>query len=290
VTALALGLMLAVAASVALNGSYLLQHAGSSELPAVDPRHPLRTFQGLLGEPLWLAGLALGMSGWALHVAALTKAPLSLVQAFVAGGLALTVPAARRWLKRPIGSREAMAVVAMAVALAVLTLGVGTAPAARSPDLGPALIFLCFAAVLPLGLALLGARLGRTVLLAAAGGAFYGGADLAIKVLTGTYSDHGLAGVFGSPWLAGAALLTAGAFFAFQRSLQGEHPVTAIAVMTAGTYVVSILGGLVLLHDPLGNAPLLDVVHALALVAVVGAAWVLSRAQAELADSVAVTA
>jgi hypothetical protein len=290
VTALALGLTLAVAASVALNGSYLLQHAGSAELPAVDPRHPLRTVGGLFAEPLWLAGLALGMSGWALHVAALTKAPLSLVQAFVAGGLALTVPAARRWLKRPIGAGEAMAVVAMAVALALLTLGMGTAPATRSPDLGSALAFLCFAALLPLGMALGGARFGRPALLAAAGGAFYGSADLAIKVLTSVYSGHGVEGVLGSPWLAAAALLTAGAFFAFQRSLQGDRPVTAIAVMTAGTYVVSIAGGLVLLHDPLGDAPLLDALHAVALIAVVGAAWVLSRAQAELVDVAAVKA
>jgi len=79
VTALALGLTLAVGASLALNGSYLLQHAGSAGLPAVDARHPLRTMGGLLTAPLWAGGLVLGMTGWALHVAALTRAPLSLV-------------------------------------------------------------------------------------------------------------------------------------------------------------------------------------------------------------------
>jgi len=35
-----------------------------------------------------------GLAGWALHVGAMRDAPLSLVQAFVAGGLALTVPMA----------------------------------------------------------------------------------------------------------------------------------------------------------------------------------------------------
>lgn len=289
-TALAVGLSLAVGASLALNGSYLLQHAGSAELPAVDARHPLRTFGGLLAQPLWLAGLVLGMSGWALHVAALTKAPLSLVQAFVAGGLALTVPAARHWLKRPIGPGEALAVVIMAVALAALTMGVGGTPATDAPAAGPALVFLGFAALLPFCLALLGARLGRPDMLAAAGGAFYGGADLAIKVLTGAYAAHGLDGVLRSPWLPVAVLLTAAAFFAFQRSLQGDHPVTAIAVMTAGTYVVSIAGGLLLLHDPLGRGALLGLLHLLALAAVVGSAWVLSRSQAELADAAAVGA
>jgi uncharacterized membrane protein len=84
-------------------------------------------------------------------------------------------------------------------------------------------------------------------------------------------------------WLPIAAVLTAGAFFAFQRSLQGASPVTAIALMTAGTYVTSIVGGLVLLDDPLGSGTALSLVHAAALAVVVGAAWLLSRSQAELA-------
>ena len=282
-TALALGLTLAVGASLALNGSYLLQHAGSAGLPAVDARHPLRTMGGLLTAPLWAGGLVLGMTGWALHVAALTRAPLSLVQAFVAGGLALTVPAARRWLGRAIGGAEALAVAGMALALVALTMGVATGPVRGEPGALAAVAFLVPAAALPAALGLLGARLGRFDLLAAAGGALYGAADLAIKVLTGVYTAGGLAGVAGSAWLPIAAVLTAGAFFAFQRSLQGASPVTAIALMTAGTYVTSIVGGLVLLDDPLGSGTALSLVHAAALAVVVGAAWLLSRSQAELA-------
>ncbi|HEX6737408.1 MAG TPA: hypothetical protein VF310_03945, partial [Vicinamibacteria bacterium] len=148
-TALAIGLTLAVAASLALNGSYLLQHAGSAGAPAVDPLHPLRTLAGLFGAPLWLAGLALGMSGWALHVAALAHAPLSLVQAFVAGGLALTVPAARRWVGRPVRGGEGPAVIAMAVALAALTLGLHAPAASVVPGAAAAAAFLAPAALLP---------------------------------------------------------------------------------------------------------------------------------------------
>jgi hypothetical protein len=289
-TALALGLTLAVGASLALNGSYLLQHAGSAGLPAVDPRHPLRTFAALLGAPLWLGGLVLGLSGWALHVAALARAPLSLVQAFVAGGLALTVPAGRRWLGRPIAGVEALAVVGMGIALAALTLGVEAPATGRAPATGAALAFLVPMTVLPAALGAAGARLGRPDLLAAAGGAFYGGADLAIKVLTSIYGAQGLHGVVRSPWLVAAAVLTAGAFFSFQRSLQGARPVTAIALMTAGTYVVSIGGGLALLHDPLGAGVPLRLLHALALAVVIGAAWVLARSQAELSQATGVRA
>src|SRR5437763_334148 len=152
-TALSVGLTLAVIASLALNGSYLLQHAGSIRVPIVDPRHPIGTFVSLLTAPLWFAGLVLGLTGWALHVAALTRAPLSLVQAFVAGGLALTVPAARRWLRRPLGRREGLSGAGMALALGVLPLGIGSHSAHITPS-GPAAVALVVvAAAVPAGLA-----------------------------------------------------------------------------------------------------------------------------------------
>ena len=61
--------------------------------------------------------------GWALHVGAMREAPLSLVQAFVAGGLALTVPMAAFGLgrRRPRARRGAAAL--MVVALVLLALG-----------------------------------------------------------------------------------------------------------------------------------------------------------------------
>src|ERR1700704_3421346 len=92
--ALAIGLGLAVLASLALNGSYLLQHAGSQGAPPIDARRLGPALRGLLRSRLWMAGL----TGWALHVAALSQAPLSLVQAFAAGGLALVGPVGARAL------------------------------------------------------------------------------------------------------------------------------------------------------------------------------------------------
>src|SRR2546423_1664510 len=82
------GLVLALAASVALNGGFLLQHAGSRTSIAVSPRHPVATLSSLLRSPLWSAGTALGLGGWAVPVAALARAPPSLVHAVVGGGVA----------------------------------------------------------------------------------------------------------------------------------------------------------------------------------------------------------
>jgi drug/metabolite transporter (DMT)-like permease len=276
VSDLVLGLGMALLASVALNAGFLLQHAGSTRAPGISVRRPLASVRGLLASPLWLAGLGLGLGGWALHVDALAHAPLSLVQAFVAGGLALTVPAARRWLGEPVARREALAVVVMALALAVLAVGAGGGSAhlhyshaALWAWSGGAVLLAALAVAAP-------AAERRPEALGLAGGVLYGAADTAIKALTSAWS---------APWVALAAAATVGAFFCFQRGLQLGRAVPVIALMTAGTYVVSILAGVVVFHDPLGHGLLGKPAHALAFAAVVATAWVLAPAQTGLADS-----
>src|SRR3954447_5724922 len=124
-SALIVGLVLAVLASLALNGSYLLQHAGSRGAPSIDLRRPLITVRGLLRSRVWLVGTAAGALGSVLHIAALATAPLSLVQAFTAGGLVLTVPVAARAFGQRLERRELVAVAVLVTALALLGLGAG---------------------------------------------------------------------------------------------------------------------------------------------------------------------
>jgi hypothetical protein len=275
----ALGLALALGAAVALNGSYLMQHAGSAGAIAVDVRRPLATLASLLRSPLWTLGALVGLSGWALHIGAMREAPLSLVQAFVAGGLALTAPMAAIGLRRRPGRDERRALAAMVLALLLLALGLRGGGAHERFS---AIALGAWIAALAAIAGLLAARAGaarRPEALGLAGGLLYGAADLALKAATGLHA----AALLRSPWPAVALAATIGAFFAFQRALQGERPVAVIALMTAGTNVGSILGALVVLGEPLGRTPQLAVLHALAFVLVLAAAWRLAPAQARLA-------
>ena len=276
--AIAAGLALALAASLALNTGFLLQHGGAAEAPAVNPLKPVATIAGLLRERIWLMGLVLGLTGWALHVAALARAPLSLVQAFVAGGLALLAPIATRWFGHRLSRAEAVAVAAMALGLAALALGAHQPHEGALPGASLA-IFLAACAVTAGAVA----WSRGAAALALAGGLLYGGADTAIKALTIVDARSGLGAALSSPWLAAAALLTAGAFFAFQRALQLGRPVAAIALMTAATYAVSIAAGLTLLSEPVGHGAI-GIAHLLAFGAVIAAACVLAPAQARIAD------
>jgi hypothetical protein len=273
------GVMLAIAAAVALNASYLMQHAGSSGTAAVDPRRPLGTLASLLRSPAWAAGGAVGVTGWALHIGAMREAPLSLVQAFVAGGLALSAPMAAIGLRRRPAPGEAQAVALMVLALVLLSIGLGGGGRHATFD-GVALgAWLAGLAALAAILAAAPGGPRRPLALGLAGGLFYGAADLALKAVTGL---HGAGAIATSPWLGAGLVCTIAAFFAFQRGLQADRPVAVIALMTAATNVSSIAGAFVVFGDPLGRTPLLAAAHALAFALVFVAAWRLAPAQAGL--------
>jgi hypothetical protein len=276
------GVLLAIAAAVALNASYLMQHAGSSATAAIDARRPVATLVALLRSPIWAAGGAVGLTGWGLHIGALREAPLSLVQAFVAGGLALTAPMAALGLRRRPARGETQAVALMVLALALLSIGLAGGGRHASFDrlaLAAALaVLVCGAAVL----AVLVDGERRPLALGAAGGLLYGAADMALKAVTGL---HGAGAIVSSPWLYAALASTVGAFFAFQRGLQSSRPVAVIALMTAATNVSSIVGAFVVYGDALGRTPLLAGAHALAFGLVIFAAWRLAPAQAELVEA-----
>ena len=275
---LLLGLSLALVGSVALNASYLIQHAGSVMAPAIAFRHPLRTLGLLLRSRLWLAGGIVGITGWAISIAALTQAPLSLVQAFLIGGIALLAPVAVRTLGQRLTPRELAGISLVLFALLVLLVGRGTV--GIHSHFHNAALGIYLTGSVCAGACLLLLRQRRTQMLAAAGGILYGAADVSITALTGLASHHGLAGALTSPWLIAAIVASVSAFFCFQRALQSGRPIPVIALMTAGNNIVSIIGGLAVFGDPLGHRPAIMLVHLAAFVLIVIAAWLLAPAQA----------
>jgi multidrug transporter EmrE-like cation transporter len=278
--ALAGGLGVAVLAASALNVSYLMQHVGSASAPRITARHPVRTLRGLLRSRLWIAGLAFGLTGWGLHIGALSLAPLSLVQSFGAAGLVLAALASVRVLGERLSSAERAGICLLVVALASLSLG-----ARATPSAGPSVAmfgFLAIAAAVAAAVVGLGGHARRPYMLGAAGGVLYGAADTATKAATGVASHSGVAAAVVSPTALTIALLNIGAFFCFQRGLQSGIALPVIALMTAGTNVVAILGGVAVFGDPLGPGAGLTAAHLAAFVLVCAAGWLLAPAQARM--------
>ena len=257
--ALGLGLLIAVLASVALNASYLMQHAGSSSAPEIDVRRPVLTLSGLFRSPWWAAGALLGIIGSVGHGAALYGAPLTLVQVFAVGGLVLTVPVAAWLFRQRLSRRDGWAVAALIAALATLAIGATPSAVAVVPVGALVVALVAAAAVAGLIVAQPGAR-RRAVALGAAGGILYGAGDAATKALA-VVAHTGLLAALASPWLAVYVLIGAGGFACFQRGLQIGPVVPVVVMMTAATGVVAIAIGFLAFGEPLGATPVLALAH-----------------------------
>jgi hypothetical protein len=247
---LLLGLALALISTAALSYGAYRQHSASGALPVLSLRHPVRSLTSLFTSWRWLAGFLIGISGWALYIAALKFAPLSLVQATSAGGVGLL--ALLVWLGGTALARQERVAVAVSVAgllLLGLSLPAGAAPAASLTWQAP-LAWVLVSVLLAGVAALPAARVLRPGAgLAAAAGLFYSAGDVATKAaVDGTHP----ALLFWGLLLACHGL----AFVCLQLSFQRGTALATAGVSTLLTNMLPILAGLTVFaeHTPGGLA------------------------------------
>jgi hypothetical protein len=85
---LELGLCLALVSAITVNWAYAREHDAAAELPELTFSHWRESLRLLLGARAWVRAFAVETVGFLLYVAALWLAPLSLVQAVAASGIA----------------------------------------------------------------------------------------------------------------------------------------------------------------------------------------------------------
>jgi uncharacterized membrane protein len=103
---LVIGLVLALLTAAAFNWSWVAQHTITSQLPRLTIRRPWWSLGVLFGHRRWLFAFLVGVAGWGFYIVAVHLAPLSLVQAVSAGGIALLAVFAQRALGEPLPRRE----------------------------------------------------------------------------------------------------------------------------------------------------------------------------------------
>jgi hypothetical protein len=118
-----IGLALSLASAAALSWGFVIQHGAAASLPTLTLRRPLWSLGRLFGARRWLFGFVLGLAGWGLYVGALALAPLALVQAVSAGGIALIAA-----LSGPVSDLERAAVGLAVLGLVLLALSLVGAP------------------------------------------------------------------------------------------------------------------------------------------------------------------
>ena len=116
-----------------------------------------------------------------------------------------------------------------------------------------------------------------------AAGLFYGALDSSTKGLADLVRSGGLAADDPLALLLVAVGCGGAAFFCFQRALQTNRPLTAIAVMEAGATGGGVMAGFIAFGDSLGRRPAIELLPPGRFVGVGIAAWSLAPAQTRLA-------
>jgi len=254
--AVGVGLFCALLSALGTNLAFLLKYKGAVAAPDVNMRHPLRSAADLFRSKWWSIGWGVAVVAFALHVAALTLAPLSVAQAVLAAGLVFLAVLAERFFGFKLGRRQWLGIGLVAVSLALLTLTGGSGSGESSKySLAGMIIFEGIA--IGVGLLLVVShlidriRVQRGVLLGIAAGLGFGIADVAIKALSDDL-ESGLIG-FVSPWSLMIITAAVFSFFASARSLQIGDGVAVIAVTSVAANLTAIIAGLAVFGDQLGD-------------------------------------
>jgi hypothetical protein len=269
-----LGLLLAVATALTSIVSFLYKHRGAVLAPEVDFRRPVRSSLVLFRSGWYTLGIAIAMASWGLHAAALTLAPISLVQSVIAGGLVLLTVIADKAFGMKVSRREWVGVGLAAAGLAFLAATLEGAGDSAHADYQPLTIAVYIALAAGAGLVVAltarGSRAHAGVLFGASAGLLWGASDVAIKGSSASL-DQGLA-VLVHPLALVILLASLVGLLVSAKSLQLGEAVPVIAVTSVAANVVTITAGPVVFGDPMPSDTVGLIARLLAFALVVSAA------------------
>jgi hypothetical protein len=274
-----LGILLALACALATNIGFLYKHRGACAAPGVDVRRPFWTARSLFSSRWFAIGMLVASGAWIFHVAAMSVAPLSLVQAVLAGGVVLLAVMAERVLGVKVGRRQWLGLGLTAFGLILLGVTLPAVHGAHSRFSVPGMIAFEAGLIGAGTLLIIGPRIGAPAhhhgfMLGAAAGILFGVSDISIKAISGLIGAHGIEGLL-SPWTVVTVAASIAAFYASAKGLQDGDAVPVIAVTGMAANVAGIVGGILVFGDPLSGNPLSLIIECLAFVLVLTAAWLM---------------
>ncbi len=248
-----IGLVMALLCAFTSILGFLYKHRGAVESPPISLREPVSSTAALFRSRWWLLGIAVAMVSWGFHVAALSLAPISIVQTVIAGGLVLLGVVADRLFGFSVSRREWIGVALTAAGLAFLAATLeGAANSAHNDWAIPTLTaYVGGLSLLGLLAAAVAARLplrGATVL-AASAGLIWGASDVSIKALS-KHTGDGL-GVLAHPLALVILVASLVGLAVSARSLQLGKAVPVIAVTSAAANIATIASGPIVFGEPL---------------------------------------
>jgi hypothetical protein len=239
-----IGLTLALVSALAVNWAYAKEHDAAAAMPRFSPREPVRFVKTLLRDRDWRIAFGAETAGWIVYVAALRLAPLSLVQAVCAGGIAVLAFLSAGGHPSRLSRREQVAVVVAFVGLVLLALSlVNSSQADLPPDPPGVLLWIACCAGGALLLAFVPFSLARAAALGLAAGLLFADGDISAKLV-----------VYGGGWLAAivALIVCYGLGTSLlQGAFQHGDALTAAGLATLATNAIPIAAGFAVFGETL---------------------------------------
>lgn len=242
--ALWIGLGLALVSALAVNWAYSREHDAVALMPRFSAREPRLFLDSLRASRAWLVGFATESAGWLVYVAALRLAPLALVQAVCASGIAVLAFATARGHPSRLARREQVAVVVALGGLVLLAFSlVDTHQVDVAPGWAAVVLWLGASGLAALILVASPYRLARGPALGLSAGLLFAGGDISAKLI-----------VYGGGWLlAFVPLIVCYALgtSVLQGAFQHSNALTAAGLATLATNAVPIAAGFAVFDEQL---------------------------------------
>jgi drug/metabolite transporter (DMT)-like permease len=269
-----IGILLAVMTAAGSVLGFLYKHRGAVESPDVNWKRPVHSTLVLFRSKWYLLGCVIATTSWGFHVAALSLAPISIVQAVIAGGLVLLTVFADRLFGLTVARRDWIGVGLAAAGLAFLALTIrGAGDEAYSEyELSTLAVFVVLTTVAAAVAGFASRDAARPgVLLGMSAGLLWAGSNVAIKAASGRIDDLGWL-VALQPLAVVIFILSIAGLLVSAASLQIGPPVAVIATTSVAANITTITSGPIVFGDPLPDDPLGLVLRVLAFTFVIAAA------------------
>jgi drug/metabolite transporter (DMT)-like permease len=249
-----LGVVLAVATTLAFNAGFVLEKGALTALPPLNLRLPLNLIRMLVTNLRWMAGFGLIIAGLAGQLVVLTRIPLTVAQPVFSSGIVFLLLLTSTFLGERLTSHEwtGLAGITAGVVCVVASLDPRTDIAGTGGSVLRVLMVAVPSTLAGLAVFVAVARGGRgrhrrpagDVPYGLAAGIVYGVAGMISKGLSASIDFHGPASIvvsaLASPYLYLLAPVTLSGFAVFQTALQrGRASIVApVSSVTSTLYTV----------------------------------------------------
>ena len=269
-----IGLVFALATALASIVGFLYKHRGAAESADVEFRRPVSTSVRLFRSKWYSLGIIIALTGWGFHVAALSLAPISLVQSVIAGGLVLLTVTADRVFGHSVTRREWIGVGLAAVGLAFLAATLEGAGREAHSSFEPAVLwsYIALCSILAVGVAAWGFGTQRAgVMFAASAGLLWAASDTSIKAVSDDLGESVFT-LLADPLVLVIFFASMAGLVVSARSLQIGKAVPVIAVTSVAANSFTIAAGPIVFGEPVPEDPLGLIVRVSAFALVIVAA------------------